>query len=170
MPQVERGMTMAPLDYLNELISGQIPKTPIAEVMNMWGVEIEPGRAVFAAEAGEEHYNPVGVVHGGFLATLLDSAMACAIHASLATGGFFSTLEIKVNYLRPLRADSGPVTCEGKAVHVGKTVATGEGRVVNEAGKLVATGTCTCMLFHAPDPSSDRVLPTSGEKSSSDGR
>jgi uncharacterized protein (TIGR00369 family) len=150
MPALQRGMTMAPLDYLKEMMHGGIPQPPIGDVMNIWGVEIEPGRGVFAAEAGEEHYNPLGVVHGGFVATLLDTAMSCAIFASLPQGGMFSTLEIKVNYLRPLRADSGPVTCEGKAIHVGKTVATGEGRVVTEAGKLVATGTCTCMIFQVP--------------------
>ena len=150
MPHVQRGMTMAPLDYLKAMMAGEIPKPPIGGLMNTWGVEIEGGRAVFGAEPGEEHYNPLGVVHGGFLATLLDTAMSSAIYASLAPGGFFTTLEIKVNYLRPLRADSGPVTCEGKAVHVGKTVATGEGRVANQAGKLVATGTCTCMLFQIP--------------------
>jgi uncharacterized protein (TIGR00369 family) len=150
MPHVQRGMTMAPLDYLQAMLRGDIPKPPIGELMNTWGIEIEPGRAVFAAEAGEEHYNPLGVVHGGFLATLLDTAMSSAIFTSLELGRMFSTLEIKVNYLRPLRADSGSVTCEGRAVHVGRTVATGEGRVTNEAGKLVATATSTCMLFQIP--------------------
>jgi uncharacterized protein (TIGR00369 family) len=150
MPHVQRGMTMSPLDYLTAMLRGEIPKPPIAELMNTWGVELEPGRAIFAAQPGEEHYNPLGVVHGGFLATLLDTAMSSAIFTSLGPGHLFSTLEIKVNYLRPLRSDSGPVTCEGKAVHVGRTVATGEGRVVNQAGKLVATGTCTCMLFQIP--------------------
>jgi acyl-coenzyme A thioesterase PaaI-like protein len=71
-PYVQRGMTISPLEYLSQLVSGEIPKSPIGELMNIWGVEIEAGRAVFAAEPGEEHYNPVGVVHGGFLATLLD--------------------------------------------------------------------------------------------------
>jgi uncharacterized protein (TIGR00369 family) len=151
MPHVQRGMTMTPLEYLTEMMpGGGIPKPPIGELMNIWGIEMQAGKAVFGAEAGEEHYNPLGVVHGGFLATLLDTAMSCAIFSSLGPGGMFSTLEIKVNYLRPLRADSGPVTCEGNAVHVGRTVATAEGRVVNEAGKLVATGTSTCMLFQMP--------------------
>ncbi len=150
MPHVQRGLTMSPLDYLTAMLRGEIPKPPIAELLNTWGIELEPGRAVFGANPGEEHYNPLGVVHGGFLATLLDTAMSSAIFISLGPGRLFSTLEIKVNYMRPLRSDSGPVTCEGKAVHVGRTIATAEGRVVNEAGKLVATGTCTCMLFDIP--------------------
>jgi uncharacterized protein (TIGR00369 family) len=145
-------MTMSPLEYLSQLVSGEIPKSPIGELMNIWGVEIEAGRAVFAAEPGEEHYNPVGVVHGGFLATLLDSAMACAVHSMLPRGGHFSTLEINVNYLRPLHSKSGPVTCVGTAVHIGTTIGTAEGRVTTEAGKLVATGTTTCMLFQLPAP------------------
>lgn len=151
MPILQRGLTMTPLEYLEQMMpGGEFPKPPIGELMNISGVEIEPGRGVFSAEAGEEHYNPLGVVHGGFLATLLDTAMSCAIFSSLPAGRMFSTLEIKVNYLRPLRADSGPVACEGTAVHVGRTLATGEGRVTNQAGKLVATGTSTCMLFDVP--------------------
>lgn len=150
MPHVQRGMTMAPLDYLTAIKRGEMPTPPFARLLNLWPLELEPGRAVFGAEAGESLYSPLGVVHGGFVATLLDTAMGISIYGSLEAGRYFSTLEIKVNYLRTLRADSGPVTCEGKAVHVGRTVATAEGRVVNEAGKLVATGTCTCMILEIP--------------------
>jgi uncharacterized protein (TIGR00369 family) len=154
-PHVQRGMTMRPLDYLSEMVHGEIPKAPIAELLNMWGVEIEEGRALFAAQPGEEHYNPIGVVHGGLVATLIDSTLACAIHSTLPPGGYFSTLEIKVNYVRTLRAGSGPIKCEAKAVHVGRTIATGEAQVHDERGKLVAHGTCTCMLFRPPEQSAD---------------
>jgi uncharacterized protein (TIGR00369 family) len=147
MVAIQRGLSMTPLEYLKAMQRGEIPSPPIGGLMNITAVEIEEGRGVFAAEAGEEHYNPLGVVHGGFLATLLDTAMATAVFSSLGPGRMFSTLEMKVNYLRALRADSGPVRCEGKAVHVGRTVATAEARVVNQAGKLVATATCTCMLI-----------------------
>lgn len=154
-PYVRRGMTMRPLDYLNDMVQGRIPLAPIAELMGMTGVEIEEGRAVMAAEPSESHHNPLGVVHGGLAATLLDSTMALAIHSTLPPGGRFSTLELHVNFVRTIRADGGRIVCEAKVVHGGSTVATAEGRVTDSSGRLVAHGTCTCLLFGSqpgPDP------------------
>ncbi len=91
--------------------------------------------------------NPIGTVHGGLAATLLDSAMACAIHTMLPAGTSYTTLEIKVNYLRPMTRETGIVYCEGKVIHVGGRVATSEGRLTDAAGKLYAHGTTTCMIM-----------------------
>jgi uncharacterized protein (TIGR00369 family) len=109
--------------------------------------EVEEGRAVFAVEPGPQHYNPLGTVHGGLAATLLDSAMGCAVHSTLADGEAYTTLELKVNFTRPITAETGPVTCEGVVVHRGARVATAEGRVIaEESGKLLAHGTTTCLV------------------------
>ena len=142
---IQRGMTMRPLDYWKELVAQTIPRPPIAVLMGITGLEVEEGRAVFAADPGEEHYNPIGVVHAGLVFTLLDSTMACAVHTTMPQG-FFSTLEVKVNFVRSVYASTGRLTCEAKVLHVGKTVATVEGRVSDPRGKLVAHGTNTVLL------------------------
>ena len=109
----------------------------------------EPIPAVFAVEPAEYHYNPIGVVHGGVAATLLDSAMGCAVHSALPAGAGYTSLEIKVNFVRPLTAETGRVRCEAKLIHLGGRTATAEGRVVDEAGKLYAHGTTTCLIFRS---------------------
>lgn len=155
LPYVRRGMTMRPLDYLSDMVQGRIPLAPIAELMGMTGLEIEEGRAVMAAEPSESHHNPLGVVHGGLAATLLDSTMALAVHSTLAAGDRFSTLELHVNFVRAVHADRGRIVCEANVVHAGSSVATAEGRITDASGRLLAHGTCTCMLFAArpaPDP------------------
>ena len=115
--------------------------------MNFNIVEVGEGRAVFAVDPAEYHYNPIGVVHGGLAATLLDSAMGCAVHSTLPAGAGYTTLEIKVNFIRAMTADTGRVRCEAKVVHVGGRTATAEGRVVDEAGKLYAHGSTTCLVL-----------------------
>jgi len=103
---------------------------------------------VFAVTPQEFHYNPIGVVHGGLAATLLDSAMGCAVHSTLPAGVGYTTLEFKVNFARAITGDTGRVVCEGNLIHRGRTVATAEGRVIAEdTGKLLAHGTTTCLLF-----------------------
>lgn len=102
------------------------------------------------ARASERyHYNPIGVVHGGVAATLLDSAMGCAVHSTLPAGAGYTTLEIIVNYLRPLTVATGPVRCEAKVIHLGGRTATAEGRIEDDRGRLYAHGTTTCMIFRA---------------------
>jgi uncharacterized protein (TIGR00369 family) len=103
---------------------------------------------VFEATPEREHYNPIGSVHGGFAATLLDSAMGCAVHSTLPAGTGYTTLELSVNYVRPMTVDSGPVRVEGTIVHGGRRQATAEGRLVSvESGKLLAHGKTTCLIF-----------------------
>jgi uncharacterized protein (TIGR00369 family) len=138
---------MSGLDYLRAMARGEVPMAPIAATMG-FGVEaVEEGQVVFACAPAEYHYNPIGTVHGGLACTLLDSAMGCAVHSTLPAGAGYTTLELKVNFLRPLTARTGRIRCEGRTIHVGGSVATAEGRIVDEAGKLYGHATTTCMIF-----------------------
>src|SRR5258706_2056806 len=143
------GQTMSGLEYLRAIQTGEVPPPPIAVLMGMWIAELSEGHVVFAAEPSEYHYNPIGTVHGGLAATLLDSALACAIHSTLPVGTAYTTLEIKVNYLRPMTRETGMVFCEGNVVHRGGRIATAEGRLTDEAGKLYAHGTTTWLILHS---------------------
>ena len=105
------------------------------------------GRAVFECTPSEYHYNPIGVVHGGLAATLLDSALGCAVHSTLAAGAGYSTVELHVNLVRPITMQTGRMRCEAEIVHVGRSMATAQGRLTDAAGKLYAHGTTTCMIF-----------------------
>ena len=118
-------------------------------MMNFKLVEVSEGHAVFRVEPDERHYNGLGIAHVGLAATLLDSATGCAINTMMPAGRVFTTLEMKVNYVRPMRRETGAVRCEAKVIHVGSRVATAEGRIIDEGGKLYAHGTATCMLFRA---------------------
>lgn len=142
-----RGLELAGIDYVRAIFAGELPAPPIAELIGFRGVEAEPGRAVFEIVPGEQHYNPIGSVHGGVALTLLDSAMGCAIHTLLEAGVGYATLEVKANFVRPILAETGLVRCEGTVLHAGSRVATAEGRVTDEAGKLLAHGTTTCLIF-----------------------
>ena len=138
------------LEYIEAIRDGAVPPPPIAALMGFRPVEVEEGRCVFAATPAEYHYNPIGVVHGGLAATLLDSAMGCAVQTTLGAGEAFTTLEVKVNYARPMTRDTGRVLAEATVVHRGRTVATAEGRLVAEgSGKLLAHGTTTCLVVGA---------------------
>ena len=142
------GKGLSGLEYMQSIAAGEIPPPPIAVLLGFELVEVEEGRAVFAVTPQEFHYNPIGVVHGGLAATLLDSAMGCAVHSTLAAGTGYTTLEVKVNFARAITGATGRVVCEGTLIHRGRTVATAEGRVTAEGtGKLLAHGTTTCLLF-----------------------
>lgn len=142
------GAEMTGLDYMRALAAGELPPPPIAVVMNMGPIEIEEGRVVFAGQPGEEHYNPIGIVHGGYAATILDSALGCAVHTTLPVGVGYTSLGLEVKYLRPISRDTGRVRCEGTVVHRGRRQATAEARLTAEdSGKLLATGTSTLMIF-----------------------
>jgi uncharacterized protein (TIGR00369 family) len=144
------GAEMAGLDYLRAVIAGELGRPPISITMNMAPIELAEGRAVFVGEPGEEHYNPIGVVHGGYAATILDSALGCAVHTTLPAGVGYTSLGLEVKYLRPISRDTGRVLCEGTVVHRGRRQATAEGRLTaEESGKLLATGTSTLMIFGA---------------------
>lgn len=136
------------LDYLRGIKDGTVPPPPIAVLMDFELVELAKGRAVFAVVPQEFHYNPIGVVHGGLAATLLDSAMGCAVQTKLPAGMGYTTLEVKVNFDRAITRDTGRVLCEAKVVNGGRQVATAEGRVYAEqGGKLLAHGSTTCLMF-----------------------
>jgi uncharacterized protein (TIGR00369 family) len=142
------GAQMSGLDYLRAVIAGELGRPPISITMNMAVVELDDGRAVFSGEPGEEHYNPIGVVHGGYAATILDSALGCAVHTTLPAGVGYTSLGLEVKYLRPISRDTGRVLCEGTVVHRGRRQATAEARLTAEnTGKLLATGTSTLMIF-----------------------
>ena len=138
-------------EALQAIAEGRLPQPPIAETMDFRLVEVARGRAVFAMTPAEYHYNPIGVVHGGVAATLLDSAMGCAINASLPAGTAYTTLEIKVNYLRPLTMTTGEVRAEGTVTHLGRRMAVAEGRLIDAAGKLYATASTTCLVMSASE-------------------
>ncbi|MEA2203622.1 MAG: hypothetical protein QOE77_398 [Blastocatellia bacterium] len=138
------------MEYLNKIISGELPPPPIGLLLDFRIAELSEGHAVFTVEPAEYHYNPIGVVHGGLAATLLDSAMGCAVHSTLTAGAGYTTLEIKVNYLRPMSAETGEVRCEADIIHAGRTTATAEGKIVDANGKIYAHGTTTCIIFR-PD-------------------
>ena len=143
----EAGRGLSGIEYLQKIVAGELPRPPISALMNFSIAELSEGYAVFAVEPAEYHYNPIGVVHGGLAATLLDSAMGCAVHSTLPAGVGYTTLEIKVNFVRPMTAEPAHVRCEAKVIHVGGRTATAEGRVVDREGKLYAHGTTTCIIF-----------------------
>jgi uncharacterized protein (TIGR00369 family) len=143
-------LSMAGAEFLRAIAERRLPPPPIASLMGFDIDEVGEGRVVFSVEPQEYHYNPIGMVHGGLAATLLDSAMGCAIHSLLPKGRAYTTLELKVNYIRALRHDTGRVRAIGKVIHLGGKVATAEGSVVDNAGKLYAHGTTTCLLSEVP--------------------
>jgi uncharacterized protein (TIGR00369 family) len=150
---VYTGKTISGIAYLRALQSGELPPPPIAVLMGMWIAEVSEGRVVFAAEPTEYHYNPLGTVHGGVMATLLDSALGCAVQSMLPAGTSYTTLELKVNYLRPITTKTGTVYAEGKIIHLGGRIATAEGRLTDADGKLYAHGTTTCIILRPSPPS-----------------
>jgi uncharacterized protein (TIGR00369 family) len=143
----EAGKALPVLEWMRGMIEGRLPSPPIARLLGFRLVEAAPGLAVFEITPGEQHYNPIGVVHGGVAMTLLDSAMGLCVHTMLAPGAGYTTLESKVNMVRPVTAQTGTLRAVGKVVHMGGRVATSEGRFEDAAGKLYAHGTSTCMVF-----------------------
>jgi uncharacterized protein (TIGR00369 family) len=145
----EAARGLSGLEFLRKVAAGELPRPPISALMNFGLAELSEGRAVFTVEPAEYHYNPIGVVHGGLAATMLDSAMGCAVHSTLPPGAGYTTLEVKVNFIRPLTAETGEVRCEAEVIHVGGRTATAEGKVLDAAGKLYAHATTTCIIFRA---------------------
>ncbi len=134
---------MSGLEYLRAIARGELP----AALMEFGFREIEESRVVFECVPGEYHYNPIGTVHGGLACTLVDPAMGCAVHTMLPAGVGYTTLEIKTNLLRPIAVETGRLLCKEKTIHVGRSIATAEARLMDEAGKLYAHATTTCMVF-----------------------
>jgi uncharacterized protein (TIGR00369 family) len=148
MAAAAQGRGLSGLEHLQAIAAGEIPPAPIAMLLGFELDEVAEGRAVFAVTPREYHYNPIGVVHGGLAATLLDSAMGCAVHTTLPAGTAYTTLEVKVNFARAVTGDTGRIVCEGTVIHRGRTIATAEGRLTAaDTGKLLAHGTTTCLLY-----------------------
>jgi len=142
------GATMTGLEYMSAIVSGALPPPPIAVTMRLRPIELEEGRVVFEGEPGEEHYNPIGVVHGGYAATLLDSALGCAVHTTLPAGVAYTSLGLEAKFVRPISRDTGRVLCEAKVLYRGRKQATAEARLsVAESGKLLAHAVATCMIL-----------------------
>ena len=150
VPTAAAGAEMAGLDYVRAIQGGELPPPPIAVVMNFEIAQLDEGRAVFVGRPGEEHYNPIGVVHGGYASTILDSALGCAVHTTCPAGVSYTSQTLEVKYLRPITRDTGEVRAEAVVVHRGRRSATSEARLYSEAdGKLLATGTSTCLILES---------------------
>jgi uncharacterized protein (TIGR00369 family) len=145
--------TLSGLDFMRAIASGEVEQPPIGRLLEFGVVEVDEGRAVFTADPGEQHYNPIGVVHGGLAATLLDSAMGCAVHTTLPAGWSYGTLDLSARFVRPITIDTGRIVCEGVVVHRGSKTATTEGRVwAQDSGKLLAHGTGSALLLPVAVP------------------
>ncbi|MCD9186957.1 MAG: PaaI family thioesterase [Pyrinomonadaceae bacterium] len=139
--------TEKPLDVFRKMVGRELPAPPIGEHFDFLLNEIENGRAVFEGKAKPNFYNPLGTIHGGFITTLLDSAMACAIHSTLEAGKGSTSIEIKVNFVRPIFEKTGILRAVGEVVNVGRQIASAEGKLLDKDGKLYAHGTTTCFIF-----------------------
>jgi uncharacterized protein (TIGR00369 family) len=138
------------MEMFEAIFAGELPPAPIGATLDFVPIHIEPGAAVFQGRPQRRHYNPLGTVHGGWFATLLDSAVGCAVHSTLHAGKGFTTLELKINMVRPLNDRVPLVRAEGKVIHAGRQVATAEGRILGPDGKLYAHATTTCLIFDHP--------------------
>jgi uncharacterized protein (TIGR00369 family) len=144
---LEQARAMDGLTLFKGLLEGRFPAPPITKVLGFRVSEVEAGRVVFDYTPVYDHYNPLGTVHGGIAATLLDSVMGCCIHTTLKAGIGYTTVEIKVNYVRAMTDKTGPVKAEGRVINVGSRIGTSEGKLYDSAGKLLAHGTTTCLIF-----------------------
>lgn len=141
---------MSGLDYLRAMARGEYPPPPIMQALGFLPPQdgdIADGRVVFRLQPEEYHYNPIGSVHGGVYATLLDSAVGCAIHTKLPAGVGYTTLDLQVSYVRPLRAGGPEVQAVGEVLSVSRQVATAQGRLIDASGKLYAHATTTCLIL-----------------------
>ena len=138
---------MSGMEVFEAIFAGVLPPAPIGDSLDFIPVHMEPGVAIFQGRPQQRHYNPLGTVHGGWFCTLLDSALGCAVHTTLAAGRGYTTLELKVNMLRPLTDTVPLVRAEGKVIQSGRQVAMAEGRIVGADGKLYAHATTTCLIF-----------------------
>ena len=139
--------TMRGIQLLTGIMNGTLPAPPIQLAMDFRIVQVEQGYTAFVGNPKFEYYNPLGSVHGGYTAALLDSCMACAVHSTLEAGYSYATIEIKINYVRAILSDTGEVRAEGKVINAGRRIATAEGRLFDAVGKLYAHGTTTCLIL-----------------------
>jgi uncharacterized protein (TIGR00369 family) len=144
---LETMKSMSGIEFLRSIADGRLPAPPIAQTLGFRIAEVSEGYVRFEMTPEFKHYNPLGGVHGGVAATLLDSCMGCAVHTHLPAGTGYTTLEIKINFVRALTDKTGLIRAEGRTLHVGRRASTAEGKIVDAAGTLYAHGTTTCMIL-----------------------
>ncbi|KAF1052452.1 MAG: Proofreading thioesterase EntH [Stenotrophomonas maltophilia] len=137
----------SPQAFFDGIGNGELPVPPMNDLIGFVPVEWTPGRFVFQGQPEPRHYNPLGSIHGGYAATLLDSAMGCAIHTRLQAGQGYTTVDLRISYVRALSSEVGPVRAEGTVVHIGCSTALAEGRLYDVDGRLYATGSTTCLIL-----------------------
>jgi uncharacterized protein (TIGR00369 family) len=142
--------SMPGLDFVRAIFSGKLPEPPIMQTVDPFDCTAEPGVVVINSIPGVRHYNPIGSVHGGYAATLLDSAMGLAVHSMLPRGTGYTTLEFKISFIKGMTKDTGPVRSEGRTLSVGRRAATAEARITDAKGRLLAHATTTCLVFELP--------------------
>ncbi len=147
LPSPEMVAGLSGLEMMQAMLAGRLPFPHIADTLDFSLVEVEVGKAVFQGTPQLKHYNPLGSVHGGWYATLLDSALGCAVHTTMPVGRAYTTAELSVNIVRAATAQSGPLRAIGTVIHTGRQLATAEARIVGPDGKLYAHGTTTCLVF-----------------------
>jgi uncharacterized protein (TIGR00369 family) len=155
--KVEYGVTptqvmasMTGLDFVRAFFAGKLPAPPIMQTIEPYDQTAEPGHVVFYSVPGFRHYNPIGSVHGGYAATLLDSVMGLAVHTMLPAGSGYTTLEFKISFIKGMTQDTGVVRSEGRVLNVGRRAATAEARITDAKGRLLAHATTTCLVFELP--------------------
>jgi len=139
--------SMSGLEYIRKLVAGELESSPMARLLNISVVEVEEGRVVVTAQPSLEFENGLHIAHGGFAATVLDTALGCAVNSVMPAGKVFTTLEMKINFTRAVTRKTGTLTCTASIVHAGSRTATAEGRIVDRDGKVYAHGSATCILF-----------------------
>ncbi|HEX7436895.1 MAG TPA: PaaI family thioesterase [Caldimonas sp.] len=138
------------LQMFEAMLAGELPRAPIADTLDFALIDVTFGHAVFQGHPLPRHYNPLGAVHGGWFATLLDSALGCAVHSALPAGKAYTTAELKLNIVRPLTDKVVLVRAVGDVIHLGGRMATADGRLTGADGKLYAHASTTCFIFDTP--------------------
>ena len=136
------------LEFLQAMVDGELPPPPIMQTLGARLESVAQGKAVFTLTPTESHYNPIGSVHGGVYATLLDSAAACAVHSSLPAGVAYTSLDLSVRFIGAINVDTGPVSCTGTVKHLGRRTALAEAVLTSDSGKLLATATSNCLILN----------------------
>ena len=142
--------SMPGVEFVRAIFAGKLPSPPIMQTIEPFDCTADPGVVVIHSVPGFRHYNPIGSVHGGYAATLLDSAMGLAVHSMLPVGTGYTTLEFKISFIRGMTKDTGPVRSEGRTMNVGRRAATAEARITDAKGRLLAHATTTCLVFEIP--------------------
>ena len=156
-PKIEYGVTpteimasMAGIDFVRAIFEGKLPEPPIMQNVEPFDCTAEPGVVMINSIPGFRHYNPIGSVHGGYAAILLDSAMGLAVQSMLPAGTGYTTLEFKISFIKGMSKDTGAVRTEGRTLNVGRRAATAEARITDAKGRLLAHATTTCLVFEIP--------------------